>query len=99
MALSDDLRDDPEGCRAFLRGGYSFDLLPSLPDVLTIKTAAEALCVAPETMQRIAAEYKLPLVKNGLYPGIKKADFLSLIFENFVVFRPLDLPENAPEKP
>lgn len=77
--------------RKFLYQGYDgLDLLPSVPDVLSICMAAEILNISEQTVSRMVADKELELKKDTL---------LTYIFKNFKANFPVLDDPNSPNLP
>ena len=82
---------DEEAAKRFLYQGYDgLDLLPSVPDVLSICMAAEILNISEQTVSRMVADKELELKKDTL---------LTYIFKNFKANFPVLDDPNSPNLP
>lgn len=78
---------DETAVKAYLTAGNDIELLPEVPDNLTVIAAAEILSVSEPTIIRMLEDGQIQL---------KKSAILAYLDHNYLANRPLNLPQNTP---
>ena len=78
---------DETAAKAYLTAGNDIELLPEVPDNLTVIAAAEILSVSEPTIIRMLEDGQIQL---------KKSAILAYLDHNYLANRPLNLPQNTP---
>lgn len=78
---------DETAAKAYLTAGNDIELLPEVPDNLTVIAAAEILSVSEPTIIRMLEDDQIQL---------KKSAILAYLDHNYLANRPLNLPQNTP---
>ena len=78
---------DETAAKAYLTAGNDIELLPEVPDNLTVIAAAEILSVSEPTIIRMLEDGQIQL---------KKSAILAYLERNYLANRPLNLPQNTP---
>lgn len=78
---------DETAAKAYLTAGNDIELLPEVPDNLTVIAAAEILSVSEPTIIRMLEDGQIQL---------KKSAILAYLEHNYLANRPLNLPQNTP---
>ena len=78
---------DETAAKAYLTAGNDIELLPEVPDNLTVIAAAEILSVSEPTIIRMLEDGQIQLKKSAL---------LAYLDHNYLANRPLNLPQNTP---
>ena len=78
---------DETAAKAYLTAGNDIELLPEVPDNLTVIAAAEILSVSEPTIIRMLEDGQIQL---------KKSAILTYLDHNYLANRPLNLPQNTP---
>ena len=78
---------DEAAAKAYLTAGNDIELLPEVPDNLTVIAAAEILSVSEPTIVRMLEDGQIQL---------KKSAILAYLDHNYLANRPLNLPQNTP---
>ena len=78
---------DEAAAKAYLTAGSDIELLPEVPDNLTVIAAAEILSVSEPTIIRMLEDGQIQL---------KKSAILAYLDHNYLANRPLNLPQNTP---
>ena len=78
---------DETAAKAYLTAGNDVELLPEVPDNLTVIAAAEILSVSEPTIIRMLEDGQIQL---------KKSAILAYLDHNYLANRPLNLPQNTP---
>ena len=82
---------DEDLAREFLQSPYNeLELLPGIPERLTVLEAASVLSVSEPTIQRMLEDNQIKLSKTSI---------LAYITQNFSANRPLNLSQIAPNHP
>ena len=90
----DDAQLDKEACTEFLKGNYDFDLLPLIPDMMSLSTAACVLDISLVTLEKLVSLKQLPTVKpSGDTEKIRKTDLIKYIQSAFCAMNPYLLPK------
>ena len=93
----DDAQLDKEACLDFLKGDYDFDLLPLIPDVMPLFTAACVLGISLATLEKLVSLKQLPTVKpSGGTEKVRKTDLIKYIQTAFLVNEPVLFTEISP---
>ena len=93
----DDAQIDQEACLEFLKGNYDFDLLPLIPDMMSLSTAACVLGISLATLEKLVSLKQLPTVKpSGDTTEIRKIDLIKYIQTAFLVNEPVLFTEISP---
>ena len=93
----DDAQLDKEACLEFLKGNYDFDLLPLIPDMMSLSTAACVLDISLATLEKLISLGQLPTVKpQGDIIEIRKIDLIKYIQTAFLVNEPVLFTEISP---
>lgn len=93
----DDAQLDKEACLDFLKGDYDFDLLPLIPDIMSLSTAACVLDISLATLEKLVSLKQLPVVKSsGDTTEIRKIDLIKYIQTAFLVNEPVLFTEISP---
>ena len=98
----DDAQLDKEACLEFLKGNYDFDLLPLIPDMMSLSTAACVLDISLATLEKLISLGQLPTVKpQGDTTEVRKTDLIKYIQTAFLCNEPVlfteILPNNTPK--
>lgn len=78
---------DETSAKAYLTAGNDIELLPEVPDNLTVIAAAEILSVSEPTIIRMLEDGQIQL---------KKSAILAYLDHNYLANRPLNLTQNTP---
>lgn len=78
---------DEAAAKAYLTDGNDIELLPEVPDNLTVIAAAEILLVSEPTIVRMLEDGQIQL---------KKSAVLAYLDHNYLANRPLNLTQNTP---
>lgn len=78
---------DETAAKAYLTAGNDIELLPEVPDNLTVIATAEILSVSEPTIIRMLEDGQIQL---------KKSAILAYLDHNYLANRPLNLPQNTP---
>jgi hypothetical protein len=78
---------DETAAKAYLTAGNDIELLPEVPDNLTVIAAAEILSVSEPTIIRMLEDGQIQL---------KKSAILAYLDHNYLANRPLNLTQNTP---
>lgn len=78
---------DETAAKAYLTAGNDIELLPEVPDKLTVIAAAEILSVSEPTIIRMLEDGQIQL---------KKSAILAYLDHNYLANRPLNLTQNTP---
>ena len=93
----DDAQLDQEACLEFLKGNYDFDLLPLIPEIMPLSTAACVLDISLATLEKLVSLKQLPVVKySGDTTEIRKIDLIKYIQTAFLVNEPVLFTEISP---
>lgn len=93
----DDAQLDKEACLEFLKGNYDFDLLPLIPDMMSLSTAACVLDISLETLEKLVSHGQLPVVETpGDTTKVRKTDLIKYIQTAFLCNEPLLITEISP---
>ena len=93
----DDAQLDKEACLEFLKGNYDFDLLPLIPNIMSLSTAACVLDISLATLEKLVSLKQLPTVKpSGDIIEIRKIDLIKYIQMAFLVNEPVLFTEISP---
>lgn len=93
----DDAWLDTTVCVEWLKGGYNFDLLPSVPDLMSLYTAACVLDVSLVTLEKLVSLKQLPTVKPlGDTEKVRKTDLIKYIQSAFLCNEPVLITEISP---
>ena len=79
---------DETAANNYINPEISLDLLPKLPEKLTVLDAASVLSVSVPTIDRMVKDGQLKLTKSAI---------LSYLKANFLVKRPINLPQISPD--
>ena len=79
---------DETAANDYINPEISLDLLPKLPEKLTVLDAAAVLSVSVPTIDRMVKEGQLKLTKTAI---------LSYLKANFLVKRPINLTQISPD--
>ena len=98
----DDAQLDKKACLEYLKGNYDFDLLPLIPDMMSLSTAACVLDISLATLEKLVSLDQLPTVKgSGGAIKVKKTDLIKYIQTAFLCNEPVlfteILPNNTPK--
>ena len=90
----DDAQLDKEACLDFLKGDYDFDLLPLIPDIMSLSTAACVLDISLATLEKLISLGQLPTVKpQGDTTEVRKTDLIKYIQTAFLCNEPVLITE------
>ena len=90
----DDAQLDKKACLEYLKGKYDFDLLPLIPDMMSLSTAACVLDISLATLEKLVSLDQLPTVKvSGGTTKVKKTDLIKYIQTAFLCNEPLLITE------
>lgn len=78
---------DENAAKAYITAENDLELLPGIPENLTIIAAAEILSVSEPTISRMLEDGQIQL---------KKSAILAYLDHNYLANRPLNLPQNTP---
>ena len=78
---------DEAAAKAYLTAENDIELLPEVPDNLTVIAVAEILSVSEPTIIRMLEDGQIQL---------KKSAILAYLDHNYLANRPLNLPQNTP---
>ena len=78
---------DENAAKAYITAENELELLPGIPENLTIIAAAEILSVSEPTISRMLEDGQIQL---------KKSAILAYLDHNYLANRPLNLPQNTP---
>ena len=78
---------DEAAAKAYLTAENGIELLPEVPDNLTVIAAAEILSVSEPTIIRMLEDGQIQLRKSAI---------LAYLDHNYLANRPLNLPQNTP---
>ena len=93
----DDAQLDKEACLEFLKGNYGFDLLPLIPDIMSLSTAACVLDISLATLEKLISLGQLPTVKpQGDATEVRKTDLIKYIQTAFLCNEPVLITEISP---
>ena len=93
----DDAQLDKKACLEYLKGNYDFDLLPLIPDMMSLSTAACVLDISLTTLEKLVSLDQLPTVKgSGGITKVKKTDLIKYIQAAFLVNEPVLFTEISP---
>lgn len=93
----DDAQLDKEACLDFLKGDYDFDLLPLIPDMMPLATAACVLGISLATLEKLVSLKQLPTVKpSGGTEKVRKTDLIKYIQSAFLCNEPVLITEISP---
>ena len=93
----DDAQLDKKACLEYLKGNYDFDLLPLIPDMMSLSTAACVLDISLATLEKLVSLDQLPTVKvSGGTTKVKKTDLIKYIQTAFLCNEPLLITEISP---
>lgn len=93
----DDAQLDKEACLEFLKGNYDFDLLPLIPDMMSLSTAACVLDISLAALEKLVSLKQLPTVKTpGDIIEIRKIDLIKYIQTAFLCNEPVLITEISP---
>lgn len=81
---------DERAAEDYITAENDLELLPEIPEKLTILTAAEILSVSEPTITRMLEDGEIQL---------KKSAILAYLARNYLVNRPLNLPQIDPNRP
>ncbi len=81
---------DEAAAKAYLTAENDIELLPEVPDNLTVIAAAEILSVSEPTIIRMLEDGQIQL---------KKSAILAYLDHNYLANRPLNLTQNTPNYP
>ena len=95
----EDARLDNKACLEYLSGKYDFDLLPSIPSIVSFPVIAEVLQVSLPTVIKLVETKKLPVLRleNESY-AVLKSDLIQFILDNFSCLKPVKFDENKGKK-
>ncbi len=79
---------DETAANNYINQEFSLDLLPKLPEKLTVLVAASVLSVSVPTIDRMVKDGQLKLTKSAV---------LSYLKANFLVKRPINLTQISPD--
>ena len=79
---------DEAATNDYINSEFSLDLLPKLPEKLTVLDAASVLSVSVPTIDRMVKDGQLKLTKSAI---------LSYLKANFLVNRPINLTQISPD--
>ena len=86
----DDAQLDKKACLEYLKGNYDFDLLPLIPDMMSLSTAACVLDISLMTLEKLVSLDQLPTVKgSGGTTKVKKTDLIKYIQTAFLCNEPV----------
>lgn len=93
----DDAQLDKKACLEYLKGNYDFDLLPLIPDMMSLSTAACVLDISLATLEKLVSLDQLPTVKvSGGTTKVKKTDLIKYIQTAFLCNEPVLFTEISP---
>ena len=93
----DDAQLDKKACLEYLKGNYDFDLLPLIPDMMSLSTAACVLDISLATLEKLISLGQLPTVKpQGDTIEVRKTDLIKYIQTAFLCDEPVLITENSP---
>ena len=93
----DDAQLDKKACLEYLKGNYDFDLLPLIPDMMSLSTAACVLGISLATLEKLVSLDQLPTVKvSGGTTKVKKTDLIKYIQTAFLCNEPVLITEISP---
>ncbi len=81
---------DEEEAKEWLSAKNTIDLLPGVPEKLSVVTTAEILSISEPTVARMVDDGQIQLNKPSL---------LAYINKNYLANRPLNLVQNTPDNP
>ena len=79
---------DETAAKAYITAEKDLELLPGIPENLTVLAAVEILSVSEPTITRMLEEGQIQL---------KKSAILAYLDHNYLANRPLNLPQNIPD--
>ncbi len=90
MQIISEIDIDETSARAHISTERDIELLPAVPEKLTVSDAAGVLSVSEPTIIRMIDEGQIQLEKSAI---------LDYIEQNYLANRPLNLTQNAPDCP
>lgn len=81
---------DASAANVYFETEKDFDYFPGTPEILSTKDAAFLLSVSEPTILRMIEDKQISLTKTSI---------MTYINQNFKYLKPLDLPQNIPNRP